>query len=489
LSVNRKLILASLILVIAVSLTANAYLLAQNFINKPSLPSIPSTITDNQTIHVIEPVVTTTTLSTATTTKTMIFSTPETSDTINSKEDIDFWLSLGSPDIVDYLPFPTALNVTLSMYDSLSTPNNVPASNNWTMPSLNSGCPSWYPFGFGIFEGFYDTSNISSATNQVNIFGNFSCPGFHIPNSYDFVTSNLTSPFAESFPISGSGSRAISNPNCNCDTDSNIPLAIGTYTAVADDEWGDLLLLHFAVVQDPGSLGLSKWDTSHIITVQNASEFLPPGTNVTDYTFEVTVGNGNNSTEWTIDPDDFTLVTTNHQIAYTQLVQSEHNVLRSVIVGPGKESSGEVAFEIPSGESPLLLEYNDSANLLYTGTDQFPKTVSWLSVIEGFSVEFSTSGLNTSTLSGQASSPDLVDPGEPGYYTGDLVNVTLTLSNFYQSPSNITVASINASNDFVIENITPSLPVKLNGYQTFNVTLIVPDVSFWGYVNFTVVAS
>lgn len=259
------------------------------------------------------------------------------------------------------------------------------------------------------------------------------------------------------------------------------------YTLAAGDEWGDLLLLHFVVEQDPGSLGVSKWDPDNQLTVLNTTQYQPTCC-LTDYTFEVKAFNVDSSTYWTINPNDFLLITADNPQGYiAQPVQDEFGIFHYPSIGPEQQATGEVAFEIPTGDSPLFLEYNDSADLLYTGTNQIPRTTSWMSLIEGFNIDFESSEGSVAFLFGQANSPDMYDPGEPAFYSGNLVNVTIALTSTV--PSNITIESVSASAGFEIETTSPTLPTSFEGSQTFSVTIVAPDLSYTGSVNFTVVTS
>ncbi|MGI0091066.1 MAG: hypothetical protein ACREBS_05110, partial [Nitrososphaerales archaeon] len=156
---------------------------------------------------------------------------------------------------------------------------------------------------------------------------------------------------------------------------------------------------------------------------------------------------------------------------------------------PGGSALGEVGFVLPNGTSPLSLEYNDSSNAIYTGTSQFPKEVStWVTYIMGFGVSFrNSSGAKATGMTGNAYSSNLLNPGEPPFYSGETIPVTLTLLGTGQP---IHVIAINASGGFTVKSVTPTLPSSLGaGNTVFNLVLVVPATSYTGNVNFTVIVS
>jgi hypothetical protein len=76
-------------------------------------------------------------------------------------------------------------------FNTLSTPNNVSAKNDWALPSLAGPCPGGL-FSQALYQGYYTSANISSATPvSWNGPGGTSCPYFDTayyifrPDSYN----------------------------------------------------------------------------------------------------------------------------------------------------------------------------------------------------------------------------------------------------------------------------------------------------------------
>ncbi len=156
------------------------------------------------------------------------------------------------------------ISLTISESNSMKTTNNVSASNSWPIQYLSLGaCSENYPVGIGIFEGYYTLANVTSISEAQMVHfihpGTYSCPEiFHI-DSYVFQPSgNLVNysnlctgpgspgcliPMTGTIQLNGSWSGGDQFGKGAID---NI-LNPGIYTVVGADEWGQIVLLHFAV--------------------------------------------------------------------------------------------------------------------------------------------------------------------------------------------------------------------------------------------------
>lgn len=146
------------------------------------------------------------------------------------------------------------INVTVS--NMLNSTNNVTTSNTWPVSDLALGpCGTTnYPMGVGIFQGYYSQDNISSAGKPLSIYnpGEFMCP---------MILSNISSyefkPQSDSAQVLGScGSGSCFEINTTSEVEAGgfwnsnrayTSFPPGTYTVVAGDEWGQLIILHFFV--------------------------------------------------------------------------------------------------------------------------------------------------------------------------------------------------------------------------------------------------
>ena len=159
------------------------------------------------------------------------------------------------------------ISVVIDEQNTLPAENNVSASNNWPLNglSLDSPCgPLDYPFGIAIFQGYYTSLNVSSAT-PLKIYnpGIVTSCGFPpAVSSYSFAplsdTANIfiigdPNPSLTDFKVSSeiTVTGYWTWPNGQQPTLSNF--TPGVYTVVGGDEWGALAVLHFVVQGDDKS--------------------------------------------------------------------------------------------------------------------------------------------------------------------------------------------------------------------------------------------
>lgn len=479
---SRSVLIAVVAAVLLVSLVLNAILLPSVYQHGGSNESTV-TVSKTLTEFVIQP----TTITQVSTSFVTTNYSPETTSIVNSTLGIKFVLSLNNTQEINYMPFESTINATLAVYSTTVGANNVTASNNWRAQNITLLCGTApWPFGIEIFSGVYGYNNVSSAHEPLDIFPDLPCPYRPTPTSYFFA--NDSNPVQLSIPVFGICCRQILNPNCYCVSSTYSPFTVGRYTLVAGDEWGDLLVLQFQVMPDPGSIGASTWNPNYSISIVNTTGYLSHCCG-TEIDFEVSAHNNAHNGNWALDPNGFTLVTTTNQILRAQQVAAETKPLWNLTLAPGGGAMGEVGFVLPNGTSPLSLEYNDSSSAIYTGTSQFPREVStWVTYVMGFGVSFRNStGANVSGITGEAYSPNLLNPGEPPFYSGETIVVNLTVLGTGQP---LKVTAINVSGGFSLKSVTPTLPSSLGAGNTrFNLVLVAPNTSYTGNLDFTVTVS
>ncbi len=224
-----------------------------------------------------------------------------------------------------------SIGVNISEYNLLPTTNNVSVSSDWALqesqgPGLRMGpCGNGaFPFGIALLRGYYSSSNISSDTSLYlyNPDGIYGCPAdfFGVAQYYSFEPSsdstavcqgainstgtddqNCEPPIFSTFPLShsvGIGSYWNSSG-------TEHSLTEGVYTIVTGDEWGQLVILHFAVVPQTSLNGLtigsvafsSSWHYVGNVTLSGSESScvilrLPCPSNTQNPAEELTNGNG-----------------------------------------------------------------------------------------------------------------------------------------------------------------------------------------------------
>lgn len=155
------------------------------------------------------------------------------------------------------LPAGQNITVKVDLSNNRTTSNRLAQASAWPIEGLTTSdlCLNYYyPFGYGIIEGYYSLGNLSSST-PLYLFNptiiTFCAAGATIsyylfePSS-NFATTNTDArplPMNDSFSTSGYWT-------CNSliyNSGVFYHFGRGTYTVVAGDEWGNIVLLHFTV--------------------------------------------------------------------------------------------------------------------------------------------------------------------------------------------------------------------------------------------------
>jgi hypothetical protein len=164
--------------------------------------------------------------------------------------------------------------------------NNVTAENDWhySSDSLNPYGPCGSPaeVAFGIFQGYYNLNNFSNAIALVLYNPNltYSCTTYALPPSGGYYSFSPQSDLAN---IADSKGRYLYNKsislsdliggywsgNSSAFYRSFLP---NTYTIIACDQWGQLVLLHFAVTSSSSITQQTTTTTFYSTATSNTSE-------------------------------------------------------------------------------------------------------------------------------------------------------------------------------------------------------------------------
>ena len=152
------------------------------------------------------------------------------------------------------------VTITIDEKNTLSTQNNVPTADKWSMSglSVNPCGTDAFPLGIAIFQGNYTVKNISNAT-PLNIYDpieTWICSPRPAIKEYDFLPSNdsvtqiidgepNSQNFAMKQSVSASSYWTVTNQNLTQYELHNFEP--GVYTVVGGDEWDNMVILHFTV--------------------------------------------------------------------------------------------------------------------------------------------------------------------------------------------------------------------------------------------------
>jgi hypothetical protein len=152
------------------------------------------------------------------------------------------------------------VTIVIDETNMLSKTNNVSTADKWPLTGLSvSPCGTLnYPFGVAIFQGYYASGDISSATplKLYDPLAVYSCP--MVLSEIDTYAFQPLSDIAAVFQISDTNPVSTENMNAEVQTtgywigSTAVTLTNfdpGVYTVVGGDEWGSLLVVHFTVSQ------------------------------------------------------------------------------------------------------------------------------------------------------------------------------------------------------------------------------------------------
>jgi hypothetical protein len=160
-----------------------------------------------------------------------------------------------------------AVNVAVNEYDPLASAVDAAAADGWAVPlGVLNGAPCWtddWPVGFAIASGYYTASNVTAAKllDLVDPSVTYSCPPylgvFSSASSYLFQPGSDTATGngcwanytcvteAVSAGVGPSFWPAVTGYWSQEGTFTSFPR--GTYTVLAEDEWGNVQIAHFSV--------------------------------------------------------------------------------------------------------------------------------------------------------------------------------------------------------------------------------------------------
>lgn len=154
-----------------------------------------------------------------------------------------------------------AMVAKLDVINVVGRPRNLSASNEWPLPylTLSGDCGSYhFPYGVGLLKGYYVSANVSTGTplrvfspHQPNPKSNDNCP-LYFPEITYFVfepnkdVATLVFPYSDRSPVPMNWTIALDGAYTGGSFQTFQP---GIYTLALGDEWGQLVLVHFAVKQ------------------------------------------------------------------------------------------------------------------------------------------------------------------------------------------------------------------------------------------------
>lgn len=217
----------------------------------------------------------------------------------------------------------------------------------------------------------------------------------------------------------------------------------------------------------------------------------------TIYIYNVTLTDNSQSNQYYVDELYFTLLTNINTKYTTTFALAENEQLSGESLSHGQNDAGEIAYEIPNGQTPSTLQYNAISSPLSCAAcvgisetiNSLPSPSLWVSelnevvtpVISGSSNVDAEYSIQNSTFE---------------FLTGQTISVQISFTNLdFQNQTAVNVSSIAVSNSgFTIASISPSLPVSVPYRSSSSATdvivnVVAPASSYDGSLNFTVTAT
>jgi len=197
-------------------------------------------------------------------------------------------------------------------------------------------------------------------------------------------------------------------------------------------------------------------------------------------------------TSYPLDEFYFTLISTSNSIFNPTFVEAIQQNLPTLNIAQGQKASGQVAFQIPTSETPYQLEYHIpfSINEFITNLPTPTSFVSEPSLSVNINVNGTANAYGGQDLYASAS----ILNNTFFFYSGQTIAIKVALTDL-NTGTNVTVNSITSNTTGIsVSQISPSLPViaiggglpGVEGEVDVTVYMIAPTASFTGEITLTV---
>ena len=206
------------------------------------------------------------------------------------------------------------------------------------------------------------------------------------------------------------------------------------------------------------------------------------------FIYDVTLAD-NGQSPYQVDFLYFTMITASNSVYDATVALAMQQNLPAVTLDPGQKTSGQVAFQFPSSETPAKLEYKVPYSV-----DEFVTNLPTPTVAVSepdFAITTNVQG-TTNAYGGQdLSASSSIQNRTFYFYTGQSIAIKVALTN-YDTGTTVTVNSIAVTTaGLSINQVSPSLPVTVTGGSNGNEVDVVvyipaPSASFSGTITLSV---
>jgi len=206
-----------------------------------------------------------------------------------------------------------------------------------------------------------------------------------------------------------------------------------------------------------------------------------PGDSVYIYGVNIT---DSGQSSYPVNETFFTIMASSNSTFHVAPVPAIQQSLASTVLDPGQETGGQIAFQIPTAQTPVRLKYSIPSSVNET-IENLPAPVGAVSEPNPSII---TNIQYSSDLGFEDLSAHPYIPNDPGYfYPGQIIPVVVAFTDTVDGTNEMVNTITSGPATFSIIQISPSLPLLILGYSAgINydelVCMYAPQTSFTGNI-------
>jgi len=206
-----------------------------------------------------------------------------------------------------------------------------------------------------------------------------------------------------------------------------------------------------------------------------------PGDQVYIYGLNIT---DTGQSSYPVNESFFAMMASSNAILRTASVPAIQSSLETTTLSPGQEIGGQIAFQVPSQQTPVLLQYDIPGSMNETIAN-LPAAVGAVSEPNPSII---TNIQYTSDLGFEVLQASAYIPNNPGYfYPSQVIPIVVVFIDTVDGTNEMVNTITSGTITFVITQVSPSLPLQILGYSAgtnYNelVCTYAPQTSFTGNI-------
>jgi hypothetical protein len=262
-------------------------------------------------------------------------------------------------------------------------------------------------------------------------------------------------------PTTTTSSSSSSQSTATSSSTSSSPSTTATTSSTSQSQGGPLLISIARAISDSPEASAGSKAFIYDVSITN-------------------MGSGS----YDVNPLYFTMITASNSVYDSTFFLAIRQSLSAVTLNQGQTTSGQIGFQIPNGQTPSKLEFNNQFESVDEFVTGIPQPTVWVSEPNCCSGQITLTG----TDSGQLLATYSFSNNTEFFYTGDIITLKVGLNDFYSFGS-VTLNTLTlASSDtgFILSSISPSLPITVTAGGSevdVYVYIVAPSSSFTGAID------